>query len=255
MRNHALHSDFPGTPVGQQMKKEPGQYEPVSKMFDYSQSRTFGDLLVYHVPPSDLQPSAHNRTAPYWELKPGFKKMVRDLGKIRGRVVRALMVWAKIPEAKKTEQAYGLYLQNLDRELVKQKACYVRIAPLRTAFIPEMDEEGRDLTPFFAFPSGFQRKEDARLFGEFLYELSESRYFTMAGGAPRGTRALTLPEQKLAEKMRRRGKGTTKGSYRIIASRIAELRNIPIEEEGQALPTLIQDLKRHFRRKGLIRRK
>jgi hypothetical protein len=73
-------------------------------------------------------------------------------------------------------------------------------------------------------------------------------------GGPSETRGLTLDEQKLAEDMRQRGKGTEKGSIRVIASEIGlEQRKYSDRTWKKKEPALIQDVKRHFRRKGLIR--
>ena len=70
-------------------------------------------------------------------------------------------------------------------------------------------------------------------------------------GAPKGTRSLTPTEQKHAEKMRRRGKGTEKGSVRMIASTIGENRDYSLSTEGRKVPALARTLKRYFRRKRI----
>jgi hypothetical protein len=205
--------------------------------FNPNQNRDFGNVLSYHAPRAGWPP-----TASFWELKPGFKEMVGSLGKINSRIAAAKKAWRKVPKGAREDfdrraEAWGQEFDRLDGWLAQY-------LPACAVFFPE-DKS----IPFLYFPWSFKKKDDARLFGAFMYELSTSRNYTQGGGGPKGTRALTIPEQKLAEKMRRRGMGTEAGSIRFIAEELRERGN------RKKQFALIQDIKRHFRRTGLIRSK
>ena len=202
--------------------------------------QTFCGLLSYHAHPQELPKVGFKYGAPYWELKPGFKEMVRGLGEIQEELARVTRAWDKLPEGKKDKKSFDLYEAGKNHALARNRAWLVRFAPLRLVFLPPADER----PPFFYFPWSFQNKDDARLVGEFLYELSVSRHYTQEGGASRGTRdwALSIPEQKLAEKIRGKGKGTERGSIRFIAEELRERGN------RKKMSAITQNLKRHFRR-------
>lgn len=72
-----------------------------------------------------------------------------------------------------------------------------------------------------------------------------------SAGARRGTRALSIEEQRLVERVTKKAKGTENGSARMLGSRIAEQRSYTIRREGRSLPALTQAVKRHRRRRGL----
>ena len=90
----------------------------------------------------------------------------------------------------------------------------------------------------------------------FALYCGDSYSLEQRAGAPRETQSLTLAEQILVEKMHRCGKGTPKGSPRMIASEIGlEQRKYSDRTWKKKESALIQGVKRHLRRKGLIRRK
>ncbi len=109
-------------------------------------------------------------------------------------------------------------------------------------------------SPYFNLEFYPRSGKELKLFRRFVDAILKIRNKKRLNlqGPDSETHALDLSEQGLAETMRRRGKGTERGSCRIIASAIADRRNVPLEKEGQMLPALIQDVKRHFRRKGFI---
>lgn len=154
--------------------------------------QTFCGMLSYHAHPQKLPKVDFNYGAPYWELKPGFKAMVRELGDIRKERARIGRAWNKLPEGKKDKQATDLHERKTNQAFARDRAWHIRFAPLRVVFIPPVD----DRPPFFNFPWSFRNKDDARLVGEFLYELSESRYFTSDGGAPPGSRTVKTNQQR-----------------------------------------------------------
>lgn len=86
----------------------------------------------------------------------------------------------------------------------------------------------------------------------FALYCEDSHSLIQRVGHPRETQSLNDDEQKIAEKMRQKGWGTERGSIRFITEEFRE-RNLPSGKKKPA--TTIQNLKRHFRRKGLIRRK
>lgn len=110
-----------------------------------------------------------------------------------------------------------------------------------------MDSPGKAV-PFFNLGYFGLSSSDLEFTRQFRH-LTLASYLTTPGsarGAPRGTRSLSHDEQKLAEKMRRRGKGTEKGSLRFIEGEFRE-RNLPSAKKKTA--ATIQNLKRFFRRK------
>lgn len=110
----------------------------------------------------------------------------------------------------------------------------------------------RDGAPFINLRLYPRAKKDQAIFLRFVRAALEyknsSRLETR--GAPPRTRALTTAEQATAEDMRRRGKGTEKGSVRYIAEEIRLKRAASHRRE----PALRQSIKRHLRRRGLTGR-